>query len=149
MKKFFLSTFVILSFALYAFSAGGKEEVSVPANIPTSASDSFSHPAMGRGMMTGGQYRNGEYIGSTADAYYGNIQVKVVISGGKISDVVFLDYPHDRRTSMMINSQAMPDLKTEAIQVQNANVDIVSGATATSEAFRQSLQSALAQAQQG
>lgn len=47
---------------------------------------------------------------------------------------------------MMINNQAMPMLRSEAIQAQSANVDTVSGATMTSEAFIQSLQSALDQA---
>ena len=91
-------------------------------------------------------YRDGTYTGSVADAYYGNIQVSATISGGKITDVVFLQYPNDRGTSIEINTQAMPYLKSEAITVQSANVDGVSGATQTSVAFIQSLESALAQA---
>ena len=91
-----------------------------------------------------GQYKDGTYTGSVADAYYGNIQVRAVISGGKISDVIFLQYPNDRGTSVRINTQAMPYLKAEAIQIQGANVNIVSGATDTSRAFRQSMGSALA-----
>lgn len=93
-----------------------------------------------------GRYKNGTYTGDVADAFYGNIQVQVTISGGKISDVVFLQYPNDRETSIMINSQAMPLLKQEAIQAQSANIDGVSGATASSGAFVQSLQSALSKA---
>lgn len=92
------------------------------------------------------QYKDGQYTGDSADAYYGNIQVRVTISGGKITDVVFLDYPQDRNTSIEINSQAMPYLKQEAIAAQSANVDIVSGATDSSRAFIQSLQSALTKA---
>ncbi|HEY4384430.1 MAG TPA: FMN-binding protein [Ktedonobacteraceae bacterium] len=46
----------------------------------------------------------------------------------------------------MINNYADPQLTSEAIQAQSANVDIVSGATDSSEAFIQSLNSALAQA---
>jgi len=104
------------------------------------------------GMMSGGagsmmgQYKNGSYTGNVADAYYGNVQVKAVISGGKISDVQFLQHPSDRGTSIEINNYAMPILTQEAVQVQNSNVDIVSGATETSLAFRDSLSSALAQA---
>ena len=93
-----------------------------------------------------GQYKDGQFTGIIADAFYGNVQVKVTVSGGKITTVQFLDYPHDRRTSQMINAQAMPYLKTETIQAQNANVNIISGATLTSEAFIQSLQSALSKA---
>ena len=91
-----------------------------------------------------GQYKDGTYTGSVADAYYGYIQVEAVIQGGKLSDVIFLQYPSDRRTSVQINSQAMPYLKSEAIQAQSANVNIVSGASDSSRAFIESLGSALA-----
>jgi uncharacterized protein with FMN-binding domain len=91
-------------------------------------------------------YRDGQFTGDVTDAYWGNVQVEAVIQQGKITDVQFLDYPHDRRTSQFINSQAMPWLMQEAIQAQSANVNIISGATLTSEAFIQSLQSALTRA---
>lgn len=91
-------------------------------------------------------YKDGTYTGSPADAFYGNIQVKVIVSGGKISDVLFLQYPNDRDTSIWINQQAMPMLRQEALRAQNARVDGVSGATDTSQAFIQSLASALAKA---
>ncbi|MBU6431120.1 MAG: FMN-binding protein [Patescibacteria group bacterium] len=97
-------------------------------------------------MMNKGQYKNGEYTGNIADAYYGNIQVKTIISGAKITDVQFLNYPNDRQNSIRINAYAMPILKSEAIKAQSAKVDVVSGATATSGAFQESLASALAQA---
>lgn len=92
------------------------------------------------------KYKNGNYIGSTADAFYGLVQVEAIIKNGQIADVQFLQYPNDRQHSVLINSQAMPYLKQEAISAQSANVDIVSGATATSQAFIQSLASALSQA---
>lgn len=91
-------------------------------------------------------YKDGTFTGSSVDAFYGNVQVQMVISGGKITDVQFLDYPQDRSNSVRINTQAMPLLKSEAISVQNAQVNIVSGATATSQAFIQSLGNALFQA---
>jgi uncharacterized protein with FMN-binding domain len=93
-----------------------------------------------------GLYADGQYTGSAANAYYGNIQVQVTISGGKITNVAFLQYPSDRSYSRYVNSQAMPYLKAEAIAAQSASVDIVSGATDSSMAFQQSLASALAQA---
>ncbi|MEI7512383.1 MAG: FMN-binding protein [Candidatus Uhrbacteria bacterium] len=93
-----------------------------------------------------GQYKDGTYNGSIADAFYGNVQVQVVISGGKISNVIFLDHPQDRGRSISINNYAMPILKTETIKVQNANVATVSGASATSGAFRESLAAALIKA---
>ncbi len=93
-----------------------------------------------------GQFKDGTYTGLAADAFYGNIQVQAVIQNGKLADVIFLQHPNDRRTSIEINTQAMPILKSEAIQIQSGNVDIVSGATDSSLAFRQSMSSALAMA---
>ena len=91
-------------------------------------------------------YKDGTYTGNVADAFYGNIQVQAVISSGKITDVRFLQYPNDRTRSIAINTLAMPNLHQEAIQTQDANVNIISGATDTSNAFIQSLSSALSQA---
>jgi uncharacterized protein with FMN-binding domain len=93
-----------------------------------------------------GQYTDGTYTGSPADAYYGTIQVQAIIQNGVLADVQFLQYPNDRNTSIRVNSRALPILRQEAISAQNANVNIVSGATDSSQAFQQSLASALSQA---
>ena len=93
-----------------------------------------------------GLYNDGSYTGPSVDAYYGNVQVMAVISGGKLVDVQFLDYPQDRGNSVRINNRALPILKQEAIQAQSANVNGVSGASETSPAFVKSLTGALNQA---
>ncbi|HVA96158.1 MAG TPA: FMN-binding protein [Candidatus Acidoferrales bacterium] len=92
------------------------------------------------------QYKDGTFTGSVADAFYGNIQVQTTISGGKITNIQFLQYPNDNGTSQSINQQADPMLAQEAIQTQSANVDIISGATDSSQAFMQSMAAALSQA---
>lgn len=109
----------------------------------------LSNPFQSTGMSnptSNPHYKDGTYTGPVEDAFYGNVQVQTTISGGKITDVQFLKYPHDALRSMAINTIAMPNLKQEAIIAQNAQVDVVSGATDTSNAFIQSLQSALVQA---
>jgi uncharacterized protein with FMN-binding domain len=93
-----------------------------------------------------GQYKDGVYTGSPADAYYGTVQIQATIQDGRLAAVDFLQYPNDRRTSQYINSQAMPILKREALQAQSADVSGVSGASDTSPAFIESLGDALAQA---
>ncbi len=93
-----------------------------------------------------GQYKDGTYTGPEVDATYGLVQVQAVVQNGKIANVQFLEYPNDRRTSIRINSYAVPYLQQEAVQVQSANVDWITGATLTSEAFQMSLQAALAKA---
>ena len=157
-KKVFLSSFVIIAFIIYVVADKfvGVKTAEFPAITPPQpvampeVEDDYrlvvATPKPTPAPVVTGQYKDGTYTGSVADAYYGNVQVSATIAGGKISDVQFLQYPGDRRTSIEINSQAMPFLKTEAIQAQNANVEIVSGATETSLAFRESLGSALNQA---
>lgn len=129
---------------------------STPASVPTSVVTSTPKPTPTTtpapvsvpppAPKPTGQYKDGTYTGSVADAYYGNVQVQAIVQSGKLADVKFLDYPQTHQTSVYINSQAMPYLKQEAIQAQSANVNIVSGATFTSQAFIQSLASALSQA---
>ena len=91
-------------------------------------------------------YKDGQYDGSIADAHYGNVQVRAIIQGGKLMDVQFLSYPNDRNLSIRINSYALPILRSEAIKAQSAQVDIVSGASNSSNAFINSLSSSLSQA---
>lgn len=140
-KKILLSVVVIGVFVIYVihnkFGSDETPVVAIKTNTPTTTSGATT---------SSGKYKDGSFVGSVADAFYGNVQVKVTVTGGKITDVVFLQSPNDRDTSVRINSQAMPLLTQEAIRVQSAKVDGVSGATATSQAFIQSLSSALQQA---
>lgn len=136
MKRFVLSGMLIGSFILfslyYRFLGQGTSPLSNNTSTPNS-----------NALLPSQTYKDGTYTGDVANAFYGNIQVNAVIQGGKIADVQFLQYPNDRSRSIMINQYAMPQLKSETITVQNASVDIVSGATDSSQAFIQSLQSAL------
>jgi uncharacterized protein with FMN-binding domain len=110
----------------------------LPTPAPATAAPPTATPA-----PVLGQYKDGDYTGTEVDAYYGMVQVQATIKQGKLADVQFLEYPNDRRTSIRINTIAMPDLQQEAIQAQSAQVDTITGATLTSEAFVQSLQVAL------
>lgn len=94
-----------------------------------------------------GKYKDGTYNGTIEDAFYGNLQVQAIIKDGKLTDVVPLLYPNDNRTSISINTQAIPMLRDEAVKAQSAQVDIISGASDSSPAFSRSLASALKKAQ--
>lgn len=96
--------------------------------------------------ITTSGYKDGTFTGTVQDAFYGYVQVQVVVSGGKITAVNFLQHPNDNPTSQYINSQAMPLLQQEVIQAQSGNVNMISGASATSQAFLQSIADALSQA---
>ena len=153
MKKYFLSASVIILFVVYAIfgrkvstpQPGEPISPLSPNQVPPTPNNS-SQPTTTQNITTSGQYKDGSYTGSVANAFYGNVQVKAVISQGKLTDVQFLQYPNDRARSIMISSIATPQLKQEAIVAQSANVDIVSGATDTSLAFVQSLSTALSSA---
>lgn len=154
MKKILLSLAVIGAFIAYGLHQKQEEaqvqvtapvSLQTPSDTPQPSTSGITQTPSPTVVVSSG-YKDGTYTGSVADAFYGNVQVKVVIQAGKITDVQFLDYPHDRGTSIEINTQAMPYLKQEAIQAQSAQVDIVSGATQTSQAFRESLSYALSQA---
>lgn len=151
-KKALLVGFVAISYALYSYSQR-HDSSSAVAPPSTTTQNTGGVGTSGSSASSGSTstqptsaYKDGTYTGNAADAYYGNIQVKAVIQGGKITDVIFLQYPNDRSNSVRINTQAMPYLKQEAIQAQSAEVDTVTGATDTSIAFQQSMRTALAQA---
>jgi uncharacterized protein with FMN-binding domain len=140
-NKFFLSAFVVLTFIAYFFHEKFTSQASANAGAATPASTpNVSQTSAGNAQ---GAYKNGTFTGPAVNVYYGLVQIQVVIQSGKIADVQFLQYPNDRRTSQQINSQVMPWLQQEAIQAQSANVDLISGATLTSEGFANSLQAAL------
>lgn len=164
MKKLTLAIIIIGSFIVFSLVYNHANSVAVtPTNpgiveptsnpnpaTPTASGSPGSTPnPTGRPSPTpasGALYKDGSYTGSVADAFWGNIQVQAVIQHGKITNVVFLQSPNDRNRSISINSYADPQLASEAIQAQSANVDIVSGATDSSDAFIQSLTDALSQA---
>ncbi|MFE2420175.1 FMN-binding protein [Streptomyces hokutonensis] len=81
--------------------------------------------------------------GDTVQTRWGPVQVKITVKNGKITDVTAVQYPSDNPRDQEINSYALPQLKSEALAAQSAKIDTVSGATYTSDGYRQSLQSAL------
>lgn len=92
------------------------------------------------------QYKDGTYTGDSEFTAYGNVQIAVVVSGGKITGVNFLQMPNDQSESRQRTSFSEPLLKQTTIANQSSNIDFVSGATDTSIGYQQSLQSALDQA---
>jgi uncharacterized protein with FMN-binding domain len=71
------------------------------------------------------------------------VQLQISVSGGKITSVQMLQVPQQTSHDIRINSQAVPILNQEAIHAQSAQIDMVSGATYTSQGYLQSLQSAI------
>jgi len=97
----------------------------------------------------GGRYRDGHYTGEDVSMRFGDVQVQVTIAGGRITDVQALQLPSDRARSAYISQVAGPMLHDEVLQAQSAEIDTLSGATYTSDAYAQSVQAALDQAANG
>ena len=81
--------------------------------------------------------------GDAIATQYGNVQLNVTISGGKITKIDPVQLPSSDPKSSQISSYAEPQLRQSALARQSANVDAVSGATYTSDGYRTALQSAL------
>ncbi len=153
MRKFTVAVLIIGLFVFYSLIYNHATSAAIVPNNTTDLSSSSgssnrtSSTTVSAGTgVSGSLYKDGSYTGSVADAQWGYIQVKAIIQNGKISDVQFLQYPNERNRSVEINNYADPQLTSEAIQAQSANVDIITGATDSSEAFMQSLSDALTQA---
>lgn len=138
MKKFLVSAVVIVSFAAYALYQRKPTENITPTPVPLDTLMPTLEPSQKTSV-----YNDGTFVGDAKDAFYGNIQVQTTITNGRITAIQFLQFPNDRNTSREINAQADPMLAQEAISAQSAQVDIISGATDSSLAFIQSMQSAL------
>lgn len=96
-----------------------------------------------QGSTSSGGLKNGTFTGASESTRFGSVQVQIVVAGGKITDVKALHLTDAERRSQMISATAAPILRSEVLQAQSANVDTVSGATVTSDAYLSSLQAAL------
>ncbi|MDQ2726102.1 MAG: FMN-binding protein [Actinomycetota bacterium] len=84
-----------------------------------------------------------QIVGQPEDNPYGTIQVRVTLSGGRVTDVSTLQSPNDRGRSVEIARDALPLLRQEVLKAQSAQIDVVSGASYDSQGYAQSVQSAL------
>jgi uncharacterized protein with FMN-binding domain len=123
-------------------TSGGAGDAS--GGSSTSAPSAPSSAKAGSGSS--GTSKTASYTGQAVDTRYGPVQVRIDVSGGKISKIDVLQYPDGLQRDQDINSYALPVLNQEALSAQSAQIDSVSGATYTSDGYTQSLQSALDQA---
>ena len=132
-----MSRVALATAALAAMSAAASSAFA--QGLPPGSGTAPSQPAVA--------YRDGSYTGKRYDAFWGKVQLRVVVANGLITAVQVLDYPHDRQTSQEINHDALPALEHEVIQAQDVKVHAITGATVTTIAYLNSLRSALQQAQ--
>ena len=87
--------------------------------------------------------------GASTSTEWGDVQLQITVSSGKITNISALTYPNDEGKSVAINQEAIPAYTKEAISNQSADIQAISGATETYKGFTGSLQDAINQAQKG
>lgn len=134
-------TALVLMFGYHTSTSGIAASTTISAissgpTVGSSASESTGSTVATASTVTG----------SAVNTRYGPVQVEITVSGSTITDVSVPQYPSSSSKDVQINQRALPTLIQETLDAQSASVDMVSGATYTSDGYRQSLQSALDQA---
>ena len=114
-------------------AAGDKDS----ANSSDGSSDSQGSDA----NSASGAYKDGEYLGK-ASAYNGNVEVKVTISGGKITAIDIVKTKDDEEYFFDAQKKVIPEI----LEKQSTDVDTVAGATTSSEGIAHAVQKALEEA---
>ena len=83
------------------------------------------------------------YTGTVAETRWGEVQVAITVTDGRITAVDVPLYPDGNGRDREINADALPVLVQSTLTHQSADVDMISGATVTSDGYVESLQSAL------
>lgn len=149
MRKIFYALLSTLSAAVlvgsYYFSFQEADAAAAAATTSSTVPVTPMSPAETPTMQASG-LRDGTFTGSAVQTRYGAVQVAITVSNGSIIDVQVPAYPSGGGREARINTEAVPQLVSETLQAQSANIDMVSGATYTMTGYLGSLQSAIDQA---
>jgi uncharacterized protein with FMN-binding domain len=114
---------------------GGSESGAVDPRVAAAAAG----PAPG----TTGRAWSGTVTGPVVHVKWGDVQVRATIAEGRISAVDVLRTPDENARDLQVNARAVPVLVRETLEAQSTRIDMVSGATYTSNGYVESLQAAL------
>ncbi|MFU8872522.1 FMN-binding protein [Micromonospora sp. SL4-19] len=135
---------LLFSYRTSTMGPGGQSSAIADGSAGSSWSgtdDGSTADSTGSGPSNGSS--SGTATGSVTQTRWGPVQVRITVSGGKITDVAAVRVPDGNRRDQEINDYAVPILRQEALAAQSARIDTVSGATVTSDGYRESLQSAI------
>lgn len=138
-------TVVVLLFGYHTSREGAATTASPPAVVSGQSSGSSQSSQSGTSGSTPSSDTT-TFTGDTAQTQWGPVQVEITVAGGKLTGVQVPVYPNGNRRDQEINDYALPVLVDETMSAQGADIDMVSGATVTSQGYLTSLQSALDQA---
>jgi uncharacterized protein with FMN-binding domain len=135
---------LLLSFKTHTQSAPGEPPAgALGTPAPGTGSSAAANGAATASSGAGGAGAARTVTGDEVNTIYGPVQVKITVSGGKVTAATAVQYPRGTPLDSQINSYAVPRLNSEAVAAGSANIDSVSGATYTSRGYIGSLQSAL------
>jgi uncharacterized protein with FMN-binding domain len=90
-----------------------------------------------------GTSASGTYKGTAVQTRFGPVQVQITVANGKITDITALQLTNTDGKSIQISNRAAPLLRSKVLAAQSADVQTVSGATITSDAYLTSVQAAI------
>jgi len=118
-------------------SGSGSSGASTPTAVASNSAPASSAPASSTASAAK------TVTGDSVDTRWGPVQVQITVQNGTLTAVQAVVYPQNNPRDEQINSYAIPQLNSEALAAKSAQIDMVSGATYTSEGYLGSLQSAL------
>jgi uncharacterized protein with FMN-binding domain len=124
-------------------STADDNDDSAGSTASSTAAPSTTSPSTATPSTTSAAAASGTVLGDSADTRWGPVQVQITVQNGKITAVTVPVYPNNNGRDQEINATALPILVQETLTAQNASIDMVSGATVTSDGYLTSLQSAL------
>ena len=122
--------------------AGGTTGSSGTAGASGTASGTSGSSSSSKSSGTAAQAA-GTFTGAEVQTRYGSVQVQITVKAGAVSDVTALHLTDEDRRSVQISNRAAPLLRAAVLKAQSAQVQTISGATVTSDAYLTSLQGAL------
>ncbi|MFT9009416.1 MAG: FMN-binding protein [Bifidobacterium sp.] len=138
--------------AMDSTAIGSPSEDSAQSSQSTDSSASPSASASessGSSSSSSSKYADGTYTGELIQTNRGDVQVRITVSNGTITNVTAITYPTETQQSQTISAQVIPTYESEAEKAQSASIQLVSGATETFTGFTGSLQDAINQSMAG
>ena len=136
---------VVTTVEILTHVPGAGSGIALPASAPVAAAPPKTSPQSSGGPNPASSGGTRTLQGPVVNGPFGAVQATITLTGKKITNVT-ISAPQDNPRSAGINQQAVPYLQSETLQAQSAQINAVSGATITSQAYAQSLQGALDQA---
>jgi uncharacterized protein with FMN-binding domain len=138
---------LVLLFSYHTSTNATQATTGVAQGDEGTASDGSGSEGSGSSSgSTGGSSSSSTYTGDAVSTRFGDVQVQITVQNGKVTSAKVTQVPWSNGRDQQINSYAVPVLNQEAVASQSAAIDMVSGATYTSEGYIGSLQSAIDQA---